>query len=345
MDIDSEPRLAGRCDTLATVRLRFAICFALAAAVFAADSGFNGRWDITIVNEPRRRAWWLEIQDAGTPNPRGKFVSAYGGDLNIIEEISVKDDVLKFGWVRNDPPKPGAAPQRRHLVYTARLSDGKLIGTFEVEGQPTPPLKWVGVRAPMIREKDDGTWIPARPIQLFNGKDLSGWKGIVPGKELGWSVENGILKSTGGANNLVSEKTFWNFDLHVEFRLGKRSNSGIGLRGRYEIQILEDYGRPPNSHTNGALYSRIAPSENASKPAGEWQTYDIRLVGMEVTVKLNGKTVIDRGEIQGLTAMATDANEGEPGPLTLQGDHGPVEFRSIVITPLKRSGGRSRSGH
>jgi hypothetical protein len=106
------------------------------------------------------------------------------------------------------------------------------------------------------------------------------------------------------------------------------------LRARYEVQILDDYGRPANTHGNGALYSRILPSENASKPAGEWQTYDIRLVGRQVTVVLNGRKVIDKGEIEGLTAIASDANEGQPGPLILQGDHGPVEFRAIVLTPL-----------
>ena len=91
--------------------------------------------------------------------------------------------------------------------------------------------------------------------------------------------------------------------------------------------------RPPNKHSNGALYARIAPSENASKPAGQWQTYDIRLVGRQVTVALNGKTVV-KGEIEGLTAIAGDSNEAAPGPIYLQGDHGPVEFRNIVVTPL-----------
>jgi len=147
-------------------------------------------------------------------------------------------------------------------------------------------------------------------------------------------VKDGVVSSTGGANNLISEAKFWNYLLHLEYRVGARSNSGIGLRGRYEIQILEDYGRPPDTHSNGALYSRIAPSVNASKPAGEWQTYDIRLVGRQVTVTLNGKTVIDKGEIEGLTAVASDANEAEPGPIILQGDHGPVDFRNVVLTPL-----------
>lgn len=144
------------------------------------------------------------------------------------------------------------------------------------------------------------------------------------------------MANVAHANNLVSDRSFWNFKLHVEYRVGKDSNSGIGLRGRYEVQILEDYGRPPDRHSNGALYSRIVPAVNASKPAGEWQAYDIRLVGRMVTVVLNDQKVIDKQEIEGLTAIAGNADEGEPGPIILQGDHGPVEFRNIVLTPLVR---------
>src|SRR6185503_18242356 len=111
---------------------------------------------------------------------------------------------------------------------------------------------------------------------------------------------------------------FWNFELHAEFRVVKESNSGIGLRGRYEIQILDNYGRKPDEHASGALYSRIVPSVNASKPAGEWQSFDIRLVGRQLTVVVNGTKVIDKGEVEGLTAMANNADEAEPGPITIQ---------------------------
>ena len=149
----------------------------------------------------------------------------------------------------------------------------------------------------------------------------------------GWSAQGGVLKGNGAATDLISNGKYWNFKLHVEYRTPEHSNSGIGLRGRYEVQILEDHGRPLDRHSNAALYSRIIPTENVTKPAGEWQTYDIRLVGRHVTVTLNGKTVT-QGVIDGLTAIACDPDEGVPGPIMLQGDHGPVEFRGIVLTPL-----------
>jgi hypothetical protein len=298
------------------------------ATAFAGSSPFDGRWDITITGDTSR-AWWLGLDGAGTPAAKGTFESSYNGDLNKIDEISVQGGKLTLGFRHKD------GGREIHDVLVASLQGGKLVGTEAIEGS-TSVRHWVGVRAPEITEKDDATWKAAKPIHLFNGKDTAGWKSLTPNKTFGWTVEGGILKSTGGASNLVSVQKFWNYALHVEFRLGKDSNSGIGLRARYEVQILDDYGKPANTHGNGALYSRILPSENASKPAGEWQTYDIRLVGRQVTVVLNGKKIIDKGEIEGLTAIAADANEGQPGPLILQGDHGPVEFRSVVLTPLTK---------
>jgi hypothetical protein len=306
------------------------LCFAV--PILAADAQFNGRWDIQVQDEARGRAWWLEVTGAGTPSLKGRFVGFPGGDMNEIETLSIKDGVLRFSFHRaGRPGKKGGEPI--HLDYRARLQGDKLLGVME---SPQRTVKWVGMRAPEIRETDDGSWREGKPIALFNGKDLSGWRAVTPSGTAGWSVENGALKSTGGAANLQTEGKFWNFILHVEYRVAERSNSGIGLRGRYEVQVLEDYGRPPNTHTNGALYSRIVPNENASKPAGEWQTYDIRLVGRQVTIVLNGKKIIDKGLIEGLTAMASDPHEGQPGPISLQGDHGPVEFRKIVLTPLVR---------
>ena len=300
------------------------------SAVFAGDAQFNGRWDITVPQEARSRAWWLEISGAGTPALKGKFVGFPGGNMNDIPDPSIQNGELRFSF----DYKEFRTGKPMHLDYTARLSGDKLSG--ERRSSDGELLQWAGVRAPEIAEKDDGTWHEGQPVELFNHKDLTGWGGLIPNLPLGWTVKDGLMTNEAHANNLVSDQSFWNFKLHVEYRVGAHSNSGIGLRGRYEVQILEDYGKPPNLHSNGALYSRIVPSENASKPAGEWQAYDIRLVGRHVTVVLNDKKVIDKGEIEGLTAIAGNADEGKPGPLILQGDHGPVEFRNIVLTPLEK---------
>jgi hypothetical protein len=276
------------------------------APVFCADARFNGRWDITVhdsrfteFNEPggeRPRAWWLKIEGAETAHPKGDFVSAFAGNLNPIEEISINGNELMFGFRPKERLASGAEGQEHHLIYRARLVGEKLEGTYLIEGQEQPPTKWTGVRAPVIKDKDDGSWREGIAVTLFNGRDLSGWRGVVPRGESGWSAQDGILVASGKGSDLVTEARFWNFRLHLEYKLPKGSNSGIGLRGRYEIQIRDDYGRPPDSHGTGSLYARIAASENANKGPDQWQTYDIRLIGRDVIITLNGKTVVT-GEI------------------------------------------------
>jgi hypothetical protein len=309
-----------------------ALCYAaLAMAMMAAVEEFNGRWDLKASNESRNRAWWLEVEGAGTPALKGRFVGFPGGDTNVIEDIRLSGDELIFTFTRE--PR-GNQKQRIHQEYRARLKGKNQIEGWMQSG--STKLNFTGARAPEIKDKDDGSWKPGKPVELFNGKDLSGWLPLVKGQELGWSVADGIMNNVARANNLVSEQKFWNFLLHVEYRIGKGSNSGIGLRGRYEVQILDDYGRPPNNHGNGALYSRILPVMNASLPPGEWQTLDVRLVGRDVTITLNGKKIIDKGYIDGLTAIASDPHEAEPGPFIIQGDHGPVDIRKFTVTPLRK---------
>ena len=150
-----------------------------------------------------------------------------------------------------------------------------------------------------------------------------------------WVVRNGVLSSPRSGVNLRTSRTFDDFKLHVEFRYPRESNSGVYLRGRHEVQIEDDYGREPDSHGFSGVYGFIAPSEIAALPAGRWQTYDITLVGRMLTVVANGRMVISNQEIPGITGAALDSKEGEPGPLLLQGDHGPIDFRNIIVTPAK----------
>jgi hypothetical protein len=301
------------------------LVLALTPAI-AADSDYNGRWDITPTLQ-RPRGWWLELKGVGTSNAEGSFVSAYAGDLNKINEISVENGQLKFVIAQQ-----GDRPAK--YIYHAHLMGGKLMGTMEREGQTAEPTKWTGVRAPAIDKVDNGSWKPGKPVELFNGKDLGGWHPLMTEQEMKWSVVDGVLRNAPPTTDIISDQKFWNFTAHIEFRIREHSNSGIGLRGRYEIQILDDYGKPAGSHGAGALYSRVVPAVNASKPVGEWQTYDIRLVGRTVTVVFNGQKVLDKVHVDGLTAIANNADEGEPGPFIVQGDHSYVEIRKFTVTPL-----------
>jgi len=140
------------------------------------------------------------------------------------------------------------------------------------------------------------------PIALFNGKDLSGWRSDNPSGTRAWKVENGTLVSPGNGPEVINDKKFGDFKLHVEFRCGANANSGVYLRGRYEVQIEDDSIKEPPSHHTGGIYGFIAPSPELPRKLGEWQTYDITLVGRTVTVVQNGTTIIDHKEIQVLPA-------------------------------------------
>lgn len=316
-----------------------AVMTSLVATARAADQNFNGRWDITVHAKPEdirttsAKAWWLGITGAGTPEMKVQFVGAPDGALDDMTDAKIQDGVLHFTWTRT--PRPGAAPTGNdHVEYVVKYVDGALNGTMTGSKES---LTFTGHRAPEINEHDDDSWVKGKPITLFNGKDLTGWKGLKTPTAAGWTVEDGVLKSTGHADDLLTADKFWNFELHAEYAVGPGGNSGIGLRGRYEVQIMDDYGKPEGPHNTGTLYMRIIPPANYGKPAGEWQTLDIRLVGREVTGTLNGHQLYKKGVIDGLTGIAIDPNEGEPGPIELQGDHGAVQFRNVVLTPLTRS--------
>lgn len=172
-------------------------------------------------------------------------------------------------------------------------------------------------------------WIP-----LFNGKDLSGWK-LVGRYPPDWRVDDGVTYTPTASDSIYTERTFLNFQLHVEFKIAKDGNSGVFLRGRKEVQIYDSHGKDKLDATEcGAIFQKVAPSANACKPAGEWQAYDITIVGSKITVVLNGTTVIDGAEVEGVTGGQLDDKVGQPGPLMLQGDEAPVWFRNLWIKPL-----------
>ena len=173
------------------------------------------------------------------------------------------------------------------------------------------------------------------PVTLFDGKDMAAWTPVRDNSR--WQVINGILTNVRSGSNLRTKATYDDFKLHVEFRVPKDGNSGVYLRGRYEVQVADIPIGEPRTTDIGAIYGFLAANEPAQKPAGEWQTFDITLIGRRVTVVLNGKAIIVDQTIPGITGDALDSREGEPGPIMLQGDHTAVEYRNIVITPAKSS--------
>jgi hypothetical protein len=312
------------------------LMFGTASSLFAADlcsttnveqpvtaKDLTGRWDITIDVNGKPTPAWLGVKLSGYSTLVGKFVGT-SGSARPVAEIKFDDGNFSF----TIPPQWETGDQDE--VIKGELAGGKIRGT--IKNSQGKIYSWTGVRAPYLKRTSEAEW--GKPIDLFNGKNLSGWKTM--GGENQWVVKNGILTNTRAGANLISEQEFMDFKLHVEFRYPEGSNSGIYLRGRYEVQIEDS---PKGTHPSSVLYSGIygflTPSEIVTYGPGEWQTYDITLVGRMVTVVANGKKVICNQEIPGITGGALDSNEGEPGPIYLQGDHGPIEFRQIVITPAK----------
>ena len=280
----------------------------------------EGRWDLTVNIDGRMAPSWLEVRHTGINGYFGRFVWE-GGSARPISKVDFKDGKVSFHipaqWERTD----------KELVLEGTLADNKLSGSIVNTNGKT--YTFVGERAPKLWRDKAPVW--GAPIKLFNGKDLTGWEAL--GKTNQWIVENGVLKSPKSGANIRTVKTFDDFKLHIEFRYPKGSNSGVYLRGRYEIQIEDNKGMEPMSLYLGGIYGFIDPWLNMAKEPGEWQSYDVELVGRMVTVKANGTTIIYKQEIPGVTGGALDSKEGEPGPIMMQGDHGPIEFRNIVITP------------
>ena len=183
-------------------------------------------------------------------------------------------------------------------------------------------------------------------VRLFNGKDLTGWKSFPEGRHNSWAAGDGILESAVKPNehgtNIYTEKKFGDFEIYYEYLVPKNGNSGVFLRGLYEIQVQDDHGVPsdrPKDWGNGGIYGQKAPSKNVSKPQGEWQAVYATMIGRKINVWLNGVKIIDNHEPPGPTHLYGElkmkGNETE-GPIVLQGDHTAIKYRQIWIRPLKK---------
>ncbi|HTQ27413.1 MAG TPA: DUF1080 domain-containing protein [Puia sp.] len=307
---------------LLTIVSSFFVCRANTDPAPWPDSpSVEGRWDLTVSGTDRSFPSWLEIRHSGLHTLVGQFVGG-GGSARPISKINFKDGMIGFSippqWERGD----------NDLVFEASFSGDSLAGTMlSSDGKK---FTWIGHRAPSLRRNREPEW--GKPVQLFDGKDLNGWHAQGANQ---WIAESGMLRSPRSGSNIVTDGKFTDFKLHIEFRYPQGSNSGVYLRGRYEVQIEDSKGREPLNDQLGAVYGFIAPTDMMAKDPGEWQSYDITLVGRMVTVVANGKTIICNREIPGITGGAIDSREAEPGPFLLQGDHGPIDFRNIILTPAK----------
>jgi hypothetical protein len=316
----------------------------LAAGCGLAASPFEGAWCLT---SPAGGAVWMRVE-VTNGLPVVKTMWEIGG-VEAAKTAAFEGDALVFErpydhWYMS------AKGMRRDILGTdtlrATLNGDAMTVTLNrmlKDGAAQPAQAMSGTRqAPMPPPPDLAKLRFANPVKLFDGQSLDGWRLTNPADNNAWSVRDRVLFNDphledGPAprqfGNLRTEREFEDFRLTLEVRLPKGGNSGIYLRGRYEVQVTDAFGRPPSWGGIGGVYSRIVPIENAAKPAGEWQFFDILLADRHVTVRLNGKQVIDNQPLEGCTGGALSSDDLKPGPIYFQGDHTSVEYRNIMLYP------------
>ena len=301
---------------------RFAFILALVTFVSCADTtdapadgfdpGMLGRWDVTVQGD-NGYPLWFELTQGADGDAVGGRLQPRGGHTLPFDRVEASASTLSM--------------QVGETAYEGTFDGGAWTGTG-ARGERS--FEWTAVRAPLLPAPDNPSW--GEPVELFNGEDLTGWVPL-PGGESQWKAEEGVLVNDASGANLKTENPFGDFKLHIEVNVPEGSNSGIYLRGRHEVQVVDPAVEGLSVQQMGAVYGQLIPSADVTRPAGEWQSFDITILGRWVTVELNGETIINHQEIPGITGGALDANEGEPGPIYLQGDHGRVLYRNIVLTP------------
>jgi hypothetical protein len=304
-----------------TFQTTLLLAAALLAPAFAQQSTnpFIGRWDFNITAPGGLRACWLGVTEKG--GTLDVWYQPPGGNVYQLKDVHVDGSHL----ILNLSP---AGSKRAATTWDLVAGGDKLTGV-QKSGDHT--IELTGVRAPELKRSAPAAWTDPEP--LFNGKDLTGWEPIGPAASH-WKVEDGLLVNTAHGANLKSSRKFEDFKVHYEVNCPDDGNSGFYLRGRYEVQIeYEPLTSNPPERRIGSVYGRIAPDPALPRTPGQWETFDVTLVGRMVTVVHNSVTTIDHKEIEGITGGALDANEGEPGPFYIQGDHtGGLKFRNITVS-------------
>lgn len=299
-----------------------AVCLAFLPAE-AQQRGFAdavlGRWNVTVETAAGRYPSWLELRLRTESELMGRFVGRVGS-ARYVGDITYSDGRLEL----RVPVQYESGVDE--LVFEGGVRDGRIEGTALVENAER--ARFTAERAPPLAASTSRAW--SEPIALLAGGD-DAWVAREQGRDRCWEFERGVLSIEAGCTDLVTSTTYRDFKLHAEFRYPPGGNSGIYLRGRYEVQIQDDAGKALDPLRMGGIYGFITPSVDAALPAGEWQSLDVELVGRRVTVMLNGTTIVDAEAIPGITGGALDSDEGAPGPIMLQGDHSAVEFRNLTI--------------
>ena len=324
---------------LSSLGILFAYAWTPTAA--SAPKELLGDWSLDL--ESGEPAWMSVGEQDGRPLVRMRVYIGPDGPYTATEAANGR---LKF-QLRRRRVAQGSDVFIESAVDIG-IANGKLDGVLArtaTDGSVNERTRFTGKRIPQVPQSppDLSKVRFGLPILLFNGKDLAGWRPHESDKINGWSAQDGTLvnttpktdfSATGDHANLRTEAEFEDFWFHVEFLIEENRNSGIYLRGMYEAQVVDRDSRMQGIQGPGAIFGRIAPSTNAGKPGGQWQTYDLTLVDRHVTVVLNGVKVIDNQPVVGPTAGAIYTDPSAPGPIYLQGDHTAVKYKNIYLAPV-----------
>jgi len=347
--------------------IRCALLVAASAVVAGQQNPYVGRWNITGTGADTDKVYFLEVTQNGD-RLEGRFLNrtAHATPLAWIR-IEGNELVFQYGRGEGGPADPVRACGP---IYRAHIEKGRLIGSHTPEpcnlappgganavtaggrgAPPAPapaprppahPINWIGVRQPVWPPSNaNANHTYGTPVVLVGpGVGLDVWVGQTPQHPDGWKIVDGILSNEPPTYNPVSKEKFKDFKIDTEFKLDEGQNSGLYLRGRYELQLALGPGPSSTAGRQGLLsiYGWKAPDVNAGKPAGEWQALDAIVVGNHITATLNGQRVHDNAVLPAMTGGALDNDELAPGSIMIQGDHSRVSFRRLVVTPITKPG-------
>ncbi len=319
------------CATAPDAAVEGCCCESAAACTACAKCSIQGVWGMKLPYA-ELSAGWLKVDGNEVT-----FLWRWASPFKMVNPVVTANSV-------SFKMSPDGDGRTRNFTFTAKGNqlagvevitdkDGKVESTAEFAGYRIPPVG----PAPELSAAVYGA-----PIDLFED-GLDGWESMSETAHFGWSFKDGVLSNridhnakNGNANLISKRADFFDFRLSYDVRVLPGCNSGVYLRGRYEIQVIDSFGHPVDCHNMAAFYGRITPSVAAERKANEWQHVDVTLYKRHVTVVLNGVKIIDNKPIEGVTGGALDANEFVPGPIYLQGDHSDADYKNVFLTPILR---------
>ena len=279
-------------------------------------TNLSGTWDVEVDIGNRTMQRVLKLEQHGN-----QITGSYSGGQ--FAERKLIQAALHHGRLTFAIDLEISNGRQFTVNYDVSVRGDRFAGTLAVRD-----TDWEGeVKATRRRQWND-------PIELITQDDLSNWDFQRVGGENQWKVVDGVLLNEGRGWNIITKQKFKDYKFRIDVKVPPRGNSGIYINGRYEVQVADSHGRGVSKGGMGAIYGRAVPTANPSKPADEWQTLEITFVDYWATVVLNGTKIVDNVLIEGITGGALDSPESEPGPIMLQGDHGPIAYRNFLLTTL-----------